>query len=345
MQNNFLNLNELTLMLTSNCNLRCRYCYENKKDVHMSREVIKKSIDFLNRNTRYEHPVVSIFGGEPFLTPDTLKFSFDYAIKKNPNVRFKIITNGTILNRKIRFLLRKYKAFIVGFHLSMDCNQKMHDAYRVYPSGAGSWADIKRNLPFFLQLFPDLTVQARFDARKTKKSDLVKFVKELGHNRINSVSIFPIAETISSNNCSFLLSEYLNLAKWHREKDNKAMKYISQLRPIYLKSPSGGKVYPCSAGKGLLFIDSDGSIFPCIEFWIAQREKLGSIHKPNIGKIALFQRTLTFKYDDKKKYYFCAAKHKKNDGNLYTNSINRFDYPERLFLMIILAVHKEQASE
>ena len=52
----------VTFIVTENCNLRCKYCYEiNKKDKYMSLETAKKMID-------------SLLNGE-FITKENIQFA------------------------------------------------------------------------------------------------------------------------------------------------------------------------------------------------------------------------------------------------------------------------------
>ncbi len=167
-------LEELTLIITEDCNLACKYCYRKKRAVHMTKEIIKKSVDFLNQTTTVNSPSIKPFGAEVFLVPELLEFMFDYAVTSNKNIRFSLQTNGTLLNSKIKKLLTMYKPYISKFVISLDGLKKYHDKNRVYKDGTGTWDSIIKNLDFFKKLFPNLSVETRFKGDELQKNDMLK---------------------------------------------------------------------------------------------------------------------------------------------------------------------------
>lgn len=86
------------LLLTQGCNLSCPYCYQSKEFKAnpnlMSKEVIDASIKFALKNFDEKLINFTLFGGEPFLKFDLIK----YIIEKYPMFRYRIVTNGVILN-------------------------------------------------------------------------------------------------------------------------------------------------------------------------------------------------------------------------------------------------------
>ena len=79
---------DVTLFLTTQCNLRCTYCYASAGDTplrSMPLEVAKRGIDEIVTNalqTKAEHIEVNYHGGgEPTVNWDTLYQSYDYAAK------------------------------------------------------------------------------------------------------------------------------------------------------------------------------------------------------------------------------------------------------------------------
>ena len=114
----------LTLCLTHDCNLRCRYCYAGRKYAHaMSRETAERGMDIgLAEVVRTERGLdLSFFGGEPLLEWDLLQHCCNYlkqqAAEQGVRVRFGITTNGTLLTRK-RLEWLAEQDFLVG--LSVD---------------------------------------------------------------------------------------------------------------------------------------------------------------------------------------------------------------------------------
>lgn len=132
----------LTLCLTHNCNLRCRYCYAGRKYAHsMSRETAEKALDIaLGEAQRTDRNLdISFFGGEPLLEWTLLRHCCTYIQQKtersDTRVRFGITTNGTLLTEeRLRWLAGQ--DFLVG--LSIDGSPAMHNINRCYADGRGS---------------------------------------------------------------------------------------------------------------------------------------------------------------------------------------------------------------
>lgn len=108
------------LILSSECNFKCAYCYQKeKKHQLLSREVAEKRIAFIN-DYMSKHPddrvCINLFGGEPLLNWDVFKFIVD-TYYQNRQVYLSTITNGSCLtDDKVRYLKDKY----LGINVSLD---------------------------------------------------------------------------------------------------------------------------------------------------------------------------------------------------------------------------------
>jgi len=100
------------IILTTDCNLSCRYCYQNaKKRRSMPWETLKTSLDLAFHSS---HPVVNVvfLGGEPLLEFPLLKQAVVYIEKNRPaekQVIYHISTNGTLLNMERLAFLNSYR--------------------------------------------------------------------------------------------------------------------------------------------------------------------------------------------------------------------------------------------
>lgn len=75
------NYQDITLCVTEECNLRCKYCYMyNKNSVHvMSIDTAKKAVDFiLSQEVKFPAAVWNFIGGEPTLEMDLVDEITDY---------------------------------------------------------------------------------------------------------------------------------------------------------------------------------------------------------------------------------------------------------------------------
>ena len=93
-------LQTLELILTSQCNLRCGYCFENaKQDGRMSWDVARASLDAVLASPEKD-PYILLFGGEPTLEFEMIRRAVRYAEanrRRSQRPHFMIITNGLLL--------------------------------------------------------------------------------------------------------------------------------------------------------------------------------------------------------------------------------------------------------
>ena len=90
----------ISFLLTNNCNLRCKYCYQKdiKSDIiynKTSENVIDAFAEYCKNERIHD---VKLFGGEPLL----YKNLFIYCVLKlkqiDPNIQIYLVTNGTLVD-------------------------------------------------------------------------------------------------------------------------------------------------------------------------------------------------------------------------------------------------------
>lgn len=138
----------LTLNLTRRCNLSCRYCaysgaYEGNPTHgadRMSEEVITAALDFYFSFSQKSQYSIGFYGGEPLLEAALLRKAIRQARAKAPaEVVFRLTTNGTLLDEEMcRFLIEED----VRLMISIDGPPAVHDRYRRYADGRGTFADV-----------------------------------------------------------------------------------------------------------------------------------------------------------------------------------------------------------
>ena len=138
----------LHLIVATDCNMRCEYCYAKQgsygmRRMLMTKETAKKAIDtFLELHP--EITAVKFFGGEPLLNFKVIEWVCKYIREKlGRNLYYTISTNGTILNDRIISLLKKYRFSLT---VSLDGPKGCHDSCRKFPNGQGTHRTVVRNL-------------------------------------------------------------------------------------------------------------------------------------------------------------------------------------------------------
>jgi len=149
---------QLILILTEECNLRCKYCvysdhysehktYSNKR---MTFKIAKQAIDtymmWYHKKKIHgfrETPRISFYGGEPFLEYKLIEQIIDYCKEKDYQAQFLATTNGTVFNDTIIEMVVNN-----NFHLSfsLDGNKLNNDRNRVFKHGGGTFDIILKNV-------------------------------------------------------------------------------------------------------------------------------------------------------------------------------------------------------
>jgi uncharacterized protein len=155
-------ISSLTLALTEQCNLRCKYCgymskYTNQeyKLKEMPRNIAFKAIDLLATNSHESDLLhLGFYGGEPLLKFNLIKECVEYW-KENYPFRmpiFYITTNAMLLgNEEISTYLIDH-----NFHLtiSLDGSKEIHDKFRLDKSDSPSFNKVFENVVKFYKKDP-----------------------------------------------------------------------------------------------------------------------------------------------------------------------------------------------
>ena len=174
----------LTFIVTEDCNLRCKYCYvtHKTKGKRLDIETAKKFIDYILTTEQIVKPeavVLDFIGGEPLLEAELIEEICDYfkirayeeGVSWYWNYRINISTNGINYDdEKVQRLIKKNEDKI-SIGITIDGTKEKHDLQRVFPDGSGSYNAVYRNIKLWLQQFPGST-------KVTFASEDLKFLKE-----------------------------------------------------------------------------------------------------------------------------------------------------------------------
>lgn len=270
----------ITFCVTEDCNLKCRYCYlvGKNSEKKMSFETAKKTVDYIlsNRELFPESGVIWEFiGGEPFLEIDLVNaiteyFKLQMFILGHPwfnSYRISFSTNGLLYHtKKVQdYIKRNISHLSIG--ISLDGNKIKHDLQRIKPDGSGSYDDIMKNVPLWLEQFHVAETKATFshdDLPHLKDS-----VIDLWKNGIKMVAANVVFEDVWEDGDDEIMELQLKeLADYILEND------MWKTHSVRFFDPSIG--FPltdddmqsnfCGAGH-MLAIDTEGNFFPCVRFY------------------------------------------------------------------------------
>jgi uncharacterized protein len=266
----------VTMILTENCQLRCRYCYLVGKNSHhrMSFDVARRTVDYLLRERELfkdRSLIWDFMGGEPFLEIDLIDRISDYFKRQAyetghwwfDSYRFSFATNGILYDepRVQRYLEKNFRHVSVG--ITIDGTPGKHNLQRVYPDGRGSYDDVVRNIPLWLRQFPEASTKvtiSRADLPHVK--DSIVHLWELGIKNIHANVVFENAWDADSD--KILEDQLLALAD-HIVDYETYMEHSCSFFARHIGRPNPENRNWCGAGK-MLAVDHAGVFYPCVRF-------------------------------------------------------------------------------
>jgi uncharacterized protein len=258
-------------------------------------ETAKQSIDYLLDTPEFSSEPAVVFefiGGEPFLEIDLIDKICDYIktqlFVKNHHwfnaYRFSFSTNGINYHtKKVQdFIKKNYSHISIG--ITIDGTQKKHDLNRIYKNGKGSYDDVLKNIPLWLEQFPGAGTKVTISSADIPYvCESVLHLYSLG---IEEVNINCVYENVWKEGDDILFeNQLMKLADEIIDKDL-YKKYSCSFFSTKIGKPVNVLLENhnfCGAGK-MLSIDAVGNFYPCTRFaQYSLRDKkaiiIGDMHK------------------------------------------------------------------
>ena len=289
------NLKSMTLQVTKNCNLRCKYCvysgsYNNRvhSNERMSIQVALDAIDFfLEHSVDSESIALGFYGGEPTLEFPLIKKAIEYMEENKGNrvVSYSLTTNATLLTDEMIELFERYE---VDITISLDGPKEIHNNNRItMASGEGSYEKVIESLKKIKDKWKNCQSKVNFNAVMSPEYGF-KIYSDFFQNT-EFVKDFSAVVNLPSNNYTSEVKHLNNrfveefnyeLFKYYfsilrRDSDIRTTKVVRQhyqrlVDDIHgcLKVEVGNVNYdhhsgPCVIGRHRLFVDTNGKMFPC----------------------------------------------------------------------------------
>lgn len=206
---------ELELILTTGCNLRCKYCFQNH-EIHNNYKVMDYSIvdkafdEFVSTGKIHD---LLLFGGEPILpsTYNIRKYIVEKIKASKHKVRMVLSSNGFHLDDKEIDLLKDIIDNKIGiyYQFSIDSIKEAHDVNRIDFSGNGTFNRIIENLKKVSEIIGSENV----GINSVLSIDSIQFLPEWGEyltkNIINKYA----------NSISFRFDQYRQFSLNRKERD------------------------------------------------------------------------------------------------------------------------------
>lgn len=287
------------IILTTECNSQCRYCYgeslddfdEDSPEVALDYSLPRKmnyDVSLLDRLCKRDpYCVLTFYGGEPLLCLDEIKTIMD---ETKPKL-FMIQTNGLLLDSLESDYLNRFHTILV----SLDGDEALTDSYR----GPGTFRKVVSNLRlirkngFSGELIARMTVMENTDIYKQVRwlLDNEEFAFSSVHWQLNAG--FWKAD-YARRDFHFWTHEDYNprlrelISYWIDSMENEGI--VLRLYPLLgvaesLLSGEKDAFLRCGGGWINYAIQTDGQIIPCPTMWGMKQYYLGHINNTDPWKL------------------------------------------------------------
>ena len=286
----------ITLQVTQQCNLRCKYCaysggYENRvhSNKKLSFEMAKKGIDFLFEHSyNSERVAVGFYGGEPLLEFELIKKCIEYSEERSEGKKlaFTITTNGTLLNKSV---VEYFSLHNISLVVSLDGPKDVHDKNRRFAGkDIGSFDTVIKNVEAIKKEFPEYSKKIIFSIVIDPLNDF-SCINEFFTTYDTIKDLQTIPSLISENYANHEIERSNDFsAKYGYEMFKVLLSKLGRLNNSYAsvllesyylqlkrklyenrltranrlpeKGHPGG---PCVSGGTRLFMDINGFLYPC----------------------------------------------------------------------------------
>ncbi|WP_300464407.1 radical SAM protein [Desulfobacula sp.] len=186
-------INKLRLNISNLCNMACDYCYidpcqKEQMDWHTAKKALTLFFDLQKRFNR-NHCQIRFFGGEAMLNWPVIEKIFEYLkyLKNGIRVEYILNTNGTIVTEKIA---RKLALNNVNISVSLDGLRKVHDTFRTFKSGKGTFSVINKNIDILVSSGCEVAISATIgDHNYNHLKELITYIADKNNEHNASISL------------------------------------------------------------------------------------------------------------------------------------------------------------
>ncbi len=253
--------------LTDSCNYRCKHCYQSSytDNTITTEKATQYLVEFqkliaelsIRKESKYRLHI-NFTGGEPMLIkhlPEILE-----EVRKIGNISFGILSNGYLPSDSILLKIKQLKPAFV--QLSLEGSKQMNDSIR----GKNATEELSNAVKTYHKLA--IKVMISFTANSLnymQLPDAVRIARHLKVFKIWTDRYLPISPkdelTLNPKQADeyFRLIRKLQKSNWLYPFSKTKISSERALQFLY----SGGEPYKCKAGKSLLTVMPDGTVYPC----------------------------------------------------------------------------------
>lgn len=302
-------LDKVTLFLTEQCNMKCKYCFEGEWKNRLgpcSEELIRKSFELLYRSNQEEAKELILFGGEPTLNKKGFAYLIELIKEKKPkDLKININTNLLVLDNELMEYFKQLSYYTsLYISVSLDGDEESNDLNRIDCSGKGTYKRIIENSKILRKYINENKLKIKLNKHtvlaKNNVNKMEEIIKEskLQSEIFNKISICPttsckgITEEYTKEDFKFIQSK-IDSEKYPKEKISIS---FFNYKIFYDFKIEKKKLKTCEAGAKQVGIRSNGDIIPCHAF-------LDRIDEPKFNENFILGNLLTKEYTINSKNY------------------------------------------
>lgn len=178
----------LSILLTEDCNLKCKYCYCGEKRGKKSIDInfVKRAImDFKEQGNEL---FIRFFGnGEPTLEFEKIKEIYEFSKKLDKNAKFELQTNGVFNQEKAEWIANHIDIVWISY----DGTTEVNDFYRINLADQGISELVEKNIKYLNGKVKELGVRSTVGEKNLyKQKEMIDKMEELGVKYIYSDLMF-----------------------------------------------------------------------------------------------------------------------------------------------------------
>ncbi|WP_432403368.1 radical SAM protein [Wukongibacter sp. M2B1] len=180
----------LVIVPTLNCNFRCSYCYEERKDLRMNDQIIENIVDYVRKvSKKIKMLHIAWFGGEPMLEYETIKkltkrFQ-EICDNEGCNYNAKMTSNGYLFTEERINELEDLG--IKSIQITLDGEKEYHNKSRPLKDGSGTFDKILDNINKIAE--KNIQISLRINLDKENKDSIPMLLERIPEEKRKNIEV------------------------------------------------------------------------------------------------------------------------------------------------------------
>ena len=267
----------LTLHLTADCNLACRYCYEKHTPARMD-EATAFSACRLMFSFGHGKNGFSFFGGEPLLCRGLIERVTGYCEELNRErggtLSYQMTTNGLLLDEGFLELADERRISVALSHDGV-----LQDDQRVRKDGSGTAAALEPKIDLLLSHQPNaIAMLTVMPENASRLAEAVEWLYLRGFSRINTALDYRpevVWDEAALSDIGRCFGRIAGLCAEHYD-DARPLRLLN-LEAKMASSMTGKPCMECRLGVRQPSVAPDGTLYPCNQFLNDPKYRMGDV--------------------------------------------------------------------